>query len=161
IITSHTRDGAEMAAEAKLPKVVTDIIEQHHGTSLVSYFFHRALEEARDEKTVNEEDFRYEGPKPQTKEAALVMMADSVEAAVRSLQKPTPGRIEGLVRRIIKEKLHDGQLDECDLTFKDLDVIANAFVRVLSGIFHARVEYPETVIKEIERRKARDASARK
>lgn len=161
IITSHTKDGAEMAGEAKLPKVITDIIEQHHGTSLVSYFFHRALEDARDEKTVNEEDFRYEGPKPQTREAALVMMADSVEAAVRALQKPTPGRIEGLVRRIIKEKLHDGQLDECDLTFKDLDVIANAFVRVLSGIFHARVEYPETVIKEIERRKARDASVRK
>lgn len=161
IITSHTRDGAEMAGEAKLPKVITDIIEQHHGTSLVSYFFHRSLEEAKDEKTVNEEDFRYEGPKPQSKEAALVMMADSVEAAVRSLQKPTPGRIEGLVRRIIKEKLHDGQLDECDLTFKDLDVIANAFVRVLSGIFHARVEYPETVIKEIERRKVKDASVRK
>lgn len=161
IITSHTKDGAEMAGEAKLPKVIRDIIEQHHGTSLVSYFFHRALDEAKDEKTVNEEDFRYEGPKPQTKEAALVMMADSVEAAVRALQKPTPGRIEGLVRRIIKEKLHDGQLDECDLTFKDLDVIANAFVRVLSGIFHARVEYPETVIKEIERRKARDASVRK
>lgn len=161
IITSHTKDGVEMAGEAKLPRVVTDIIEQHHGTSLVSFFFHRALEDARDEKTVNEEDFRYEGPKPQTREAALVMMADSVEAAVRALQKPTPGRIEGLVRRIIKEKLHDGQLDECDLTFKDLDVIANAFVRVLSGIFHARVEYPETVIKEIERRKARDASVRK
>lgn len=161
IITSHTRDGAEMATEAKLPQVVKDIIEQHHGTSLVSFFFHRALEEARDEKTVNEEDFRYEGPKPQTREAAMVMMADSVEAAVRALQKPTPGRIEGLVRRIIKEKLHDGQLDECDLTFKDLDVIANAFVRVLSGIFHARVEYPETVIKEIERRKARDAGVRK
>ena len=141
--------------------MVIDIIEQHHGTSLVSFFFHRALENDKNEKTVNEEDFRYEGPKPQNKEAALVMMADSVEAAVRALQKPTPGRIEGLVRRVIKEKLLDGQLDECDLTFKDLDIIAGAFVRVLSGIFHTRVEYPETVIKEIERRKARDASIRK
>jgi len=161
IITSHTKDGVELAREAKMPRVLQDIIEQHHGTGLVSFFFHRALENDKNEKTVTEEDFRYEGPKPQTKEAALVMMADSVEAAVRSLQKPTPGRIEGVVRRIIKEKLHDGQLDECDLNFKDLDVIANAFVRVLSGIFHARVEYPETVIKEIERRKARDASVRK
>lgn len=161
IITSHTKDGAEMAREHKMPRPIVDIIEQHHGTSLVSYFFHCALDNEKNERTVSEDDFRYEGPKPQTKEAALVMMADSVEAAVRALQKPTPGRIEGLVRRVIKEKLHDGQLDECDLTFKDLDIIAGAFVRVLSGIFHNRVEYPETVLKEIERRKARDAGIRK
>lgn len=161
IITSHTKDGVELARENKLPQPIIDIVEQHHGTSLVSFFFNKALENDKNEKTVTEEDFRYEGSKPQTKEAALVMMADSVEAAVRSLQKPTPGRIEGLVRRIIKDKLQDGQLDECDLTFKDLDVIANTFVRVLSGIFHARVEYPETVLKEIERRNMRDASLRK
>jgi len=161
IITSHNKDGAEMAREQKLPKVVVDIIEQHHGTSLVSYFFHQALDNEKNERTVNEDDFRYEGPKPQTKEAALVMMADAVEAAVRSLQKPTPGRIEGLVRRVIKDKLNDGQLDECDLTFKDLDIIAGAFVRVLSGIFHMRVEYPETILKEMERRKTRDAGVRK
>jgi len=161
IITSHTNDGAEMAREHKMPKPIVDIIEQHHGTSLVSFFFHCALDNEKNERTVNETDFRYEGPKPQNKEAALVMMADSVEAAVRALQKPTPGRIEGLVRRVIKDKLHDGQLDECDLTFKDLDIIAGAFVMVLSGIFHTRVEYPETVIKEIERRKARDAGVRK
>lgn len=161
IITSHTEDGAELAREHKLPHPVIDIIKQHHGTGLVSYFFSCALENDKNERTITEEDFRYEGPKPQTKEAALVMMADSVEAAVRALQKPTPGRIEGLVRRVIKEKLHDGQLDECDLTFKDLDVIANSFVRVLSGIFHNRVEYPETVINEIERRRAKDATIRK
>ncbi len=161
IITSHTEDGVELAREHKLPKPIIDIIEQHHGTSLVSYFFHRALENDKNERTVHEEDFRYEGPKPQTKEAAMVMLADSVEAAVRALQKPTPGRIEGLVRRVIKDKLQDEQLDECDLTFKDLDIIAGAFVRVLSGIFHTRVEYPDTVIKEIERRKARDAGIRK
>lgn len=160
IITSHTKDGVEMAREHKIPKPIVDIIEQHHGTSLVSYFFYNALDNEKN-GGVNEADFRYEGPKPQTKEAALVMMADSVEAAVRSLQKPTPGRIEGLVRRVVKDKLQDGQLDECDLTFKDLDTIAGAFVRVLSGIFHTRVEYPETVIKEIERRKARDAGIRK
>ena len=161
IITSHTKDGGEMAREHKIPKPILDIIEQHHGTSLVSFFFFSALDNEKNERTVTEGDFRYEGPKPQTKEAALVMMADTVEAAVRALQKPTPGRIEGLVRRVIKDKLQDGQLDECDLTFKDLDTTAVAFVRVLSGIFHTRVEYPETVIKEIERRKARDAGIRK
>lgn len=160
IITSHIKDGVEMAKEQKLPKNIVDIIEQHHGTSLVTYFYYRATENDKNE-TVAEEDFRYEGPKPQTKEAALVMLADSVEAAARAMQKPTPGRIEGLVRKIIKEKLNDGQLDECDLTFKDLDIIANTFVRVLSGIFHSRIEYPENVIKEMERRKNRDANLRK
>jgi putative nucleotidyltransferase with HDIG domain len=161
IITSHTKDGIEMAREQNIPQPILDIIEQHHGTSLVSFFFHCALESEKSERTVNEADFRYEGLKPQTKEAALVMMADSVEAAVRSLHKPTPGRIEGLVRRVIKDKLQDGQLDECNLTFKDLDIIAVAFVKLLSGIFHNRVEYPDTVIKELERRKVRDASIRK
>src|SRR5208337_4340793 len=106
---------------------------------------------------VTEADFRYECPRPRTKEAALVMLADSVEAAIRSLQKPTPARLEGLTRKIIKERLHDGQLDECDLTFKDLDTIAATFVQVLGGIFHSRIEYPETMITEIERRRARGA----
>lgn len=160
IITSHIKDGVELAREQKLPQLIVDIIEQHHGTGLVSFFYHRALENDRNE-TVLESDFRYEGPKPQSREAAVVMLADSVEAAVRAVQRPTMGRIEGLVRKIIKEKLNDGQLDECDLTFKDLDVIANSFVRVLSGIFHTRIEYPDHVLKEIERRKAKDAGARK
>jgi putative nucleotidyltransferase with HDIG domain len=150
ILTSHVKDGVEMARENKLPQGIIDIIEQHHGTSLVSYFYHKALEGDRTE-TVTEEEYRYEGPKPKTKEAAIVMLADSVEAAVRSLQNPTPGRVEGLVRKLIKDKLNDGQLEECDLTFKDLDVIATSFVRVLSGIFHNRVEYPD-MPKEIERR---------
>jgi cyclic-di-AMP phosphodiesterase PgpH len=156
IVTSHIKDGLEMAKEYKLPQVLLDIIEQHHGKSLVTYFYHRATENDPHE-TIVEEDFRYEGPKPQSKEAALVMLADSVEAAVRSLQKPNPGRVEGLVRKIIKDKLNDGQLDECDLTFKDLNIIAVAFIRVLSGIYHHRIEYPENVIKEMERRKVKDA----
>lgn len=153
ILTSHVKDGVEMAREHKLPQGVIDIIEQHHGTSLVSYFYHKALESDRPE-TVTEDEYRYEGPKPQTREAAIVMLADSVEAAVRSLQNPTPGRVEGLVRKIIKDRLNDGQLEECDLTFKDLNVIANSFVRVLSGIFHNRVEYPD-MSQEIERRQKR------
>ena len=140
IITSHVKDGLELAKENKLPQQIQDIISQHHGDGLVSFFYHKALEE-NDE--VPEESFHYEGPKPQTKEAAVVALADNVEAAVRSMKQPTPGRVEGLVRKIVKDKLNDGQLDQCDLTFQDLDRIAMAFVRVLSGIFHSRVEYPE------------------
>lgn len=140
IITSHVKDGLEMAKDNKLPQQIQDIIAQHHGDSLVNFFYHKALEE---NESVPEESFQYEGPKPQTKEAALVALADNVEAAVRSMKQPTPGRVEGFVRKIIKDKLNDGQLDQCDLTFQDLDRIAMAFVRVLSGIFHSRVEYPE------------------
>ncbi|HHW40273.1 MAG TPA: HDIG domain-containing protein [Syntrophomonadaceae bacterium] len=157
IITSHVKDGLDLAREYKLPRAIEAIIEQHHGTGLVSYFYQRALESDRPE-LVAESDFRYDSVKPQSKEAALVMLADSVEAAIRSLQKSTPGRLEGLTRKIIKEKLQDGQLDECDLTFKDLDRIATAFVRVLGGIFHSRIEYPESMINEIERRRSRGAA---
>jgi hypothetical protein len=156
IITSHVRDGLEQAREHKLPAGIQAIIEQHHGTSLVAYFYQRALESDRPE-LVTETDFRYDCPKPGTKEAALVMLADSVEAAIRSLQKPTPARLEALTRKIIKERLQDGQLDECDLTFKDLNIIASTFIQVLGGIFHSRIEYPETMITEIERRRARGA----
>lgn len=158
IITSHIKDGVELAREHQLPKPVVDIIEQHHGTSLVAYFYQRALDCDRCDSVV-ESSFRYEAPKPQTKEAALVMLADAVEAGVRSLQKPTPGRIEGFVRKIVKEKLNDGQLDECNLTFRDLDLIASAFIRVLTGIFHSRVEYPENLVKEMERRKVKNVAA--
>jgi hypothetical protein len=140
IITAHVKDGLELARENKLPQQIQDIIAQHHGDGLVSFFFNKAFEE-NDE--IPEEAFHYEGPKPQTKEAALVALADNVEAAVRSMKHHTPGRVEGLVRKIIKEKLNDGQLNQCDLTFQDLDRIAMAFVRVLSGIFHSRVEYPD------------------
>ncbi len=152
ILTSHVRDGLELAREYKLPQAVMDIIEQHHGSSLVTYFYHKARENGGD--NINEDEFRYEGPKPQTKEAAIVMLADSVEAAVRSMQNRTHGRIEGLVRKILRDKLLDGQLDKCDLTFRDLENIAEAFLKVLSGIFHSRVEYPD-LTKEMERRKSR------
>lgn len=145
IITSHVKDGVEMAKQHKLPQVLIDFIREHHGTDLVKYFYHRAKESGRE---VSEDDFRYMGPKPQSRETAIVMLADSVEAAVRSLQKSTPGRVEGLVRKIIKERLSDGQLDESNITLRDLDQIADAFVRVLTGMFHHRVEYPEGVLKE-------------
>lgn len=142
IITSHVKDGLELAKQYKLPKAVYDVIPQHHGTDLVRYFYHKAMENAKGEP-VDEKDFRYPGPRPQTKETAIVMLADSVEAAVRSIARPTPGRIEGMVRKMIKERLNDGQLDESDITFRDLDLIAEAFVRVLTGIFHHRIEYPD------------------
>ncbi len=151
IITSHVKEGVEMAREAKLPQIIIDFIEQHHGTSLTKYFYQRALEEDR-ENNLNAEAFRYEGPKPQNKDVALVMLADSVEAAVKSLTEPTPENISEMVRRIIWEKMEDKQLEDCDLTFKDLNIIAKSFSKVLAGMYHKRIEYPEFIIKEMEKR---------
>lgn len=154
IITYHVKEGAEIAREHGLPEQLIAIIEQHHGTDLVRYFYKRATENVQGEKEIlNEGDFRYEGPKPLTKEAALVMLADSVEAAVRSLPKPTPPKVESLIQKIIRERLDDGQFDECDLTLRDLNQIKISFIKVLGGLFHNRIEYPEVVLKEMERKK--------
>ena len=142
IITNHVKNGVELARQYKLNKKIVDIIKQHHGSGLVFYFFKRALEKVSDE-TVGEQSFRYPGPKPQTKEAACVLLADSVEAGSRALDDPTPSRIKGLVRKIINNKFIDGQLDECDLTLKDLEKISEIFIHILTGIFHTRVEYPD------------------
>ena len=150
IITSHVKDGLEMAAEAKLPPVILDLIGQHHGDSMVAVFYHKAKE--MDENT-KESDFRYGQPKPQTKEAAILMMADTVEAAVRSKKDATPGQIEGFIRSLIKAKQEDGQFDECELTFRDLDQIAAAFVRVVNGIYHKRIEYPNQESLTMARKK--------
>lgn len=149
IIASHTRDGAEMGRTFGLPQAIVDIIQQHHGTTLITYFYRRACEEAHDDD-LPQNDFRHHGPKPQTREAAIVMMADSVEAAVRSLSDPTTQRIDLTIRKIIAERLSDGQLENCDLTLRDLDRIGTAFNSVLSGIFHPRIEYPESVIREMK-----------
>ncbi|MEN6460082.1 MAG: HDIG domain-containing metalloprotein [Syntrophomonas sp.] len=152
IITSHVKEGLELARESRLPLIISDFIAQHHGTSLAKYFYSRALEEDLDGQ-ISEESFRYEGPKPQTKEVALVMLADSIEAAVRSLQEPSTESIREMVRLIIRDKLDDRQLEECDLTFKDLDIIANSFCKLLEGIYHKRIEYPETIAKELQKRR--------
>jgi len=152
IITSHVKDGLEYARDAHLPEVVNDFIAQHHGNSLTRYFYGRALEEDRD-GTISEDSFRYEGPKPQSKEVALVMLADSFEAAIRSLQEPTDAKIREMVKKIIKDKLNDGQLESCDLTFKDLDTITQSFCTILEGMYHKRIEYPEVIVKEFERRR--------
>lgn len=154
VITSHTKDGEQLAIKHKLPRAVRDIIVQHHGTTLVAYFYHKAKQSEKG-IDVKESNFRYEGPKPQSREAAVVLLADSVEAAVRSLPDKTKGKIEGLIRKIIKDKLDDGQLDNCDLTLKDMNEIANAFMTVLSGFFHERTEYPDlekkTNLSELDR----------
>lgn len=146
IITSHVRDGVELAREAKLSKPIIDGIRQHHGTGLVTYFYHQAAVTDRSTKNASlEQHFRYEGPKPQTKETAVLMLADSCEAASRCLARPTPARIEGLVRRMVQERLDDGQLDESDLTFRDVERIIASFTRTLTGILHSRIDYPKVL----------------
>ncbi|NQT22545.1 MAG: HDIG domain-containing protein, partial [Candidatus Omnitrophica bacterium] len=143
IITNHVKDGIDLAKKYNLNPKVIDFIAQHHGTGLIYYFYQRALEKVKDNEALNEDEFRYPGPKPQTKEAAIVLLADSVEASSRALSDPTPGRIRGLVQKIINNKFIDNQLDECDLTLKDLNKIAASFVRVLTAVFHTRLDYPK------------------
>lgn len=142
IIISHVKDGLEFAKEFKIPKVIQDVIQQHHATSLVKYFYVTMKNASENPDEIKEEDFRYQGPNPESKEAAIIMLSDAVEAAVRSIPNPTKGKIEEMVNNIIKGRLNDGQLDNCDLTLKDLEKIRKAFLKVLSGIYHERIEYP-------------------
>ena len=148
IIISHVKDGLELAKEYDIPKVVSDMIVQHHGTTLVKYFYYTLKNSSENPDEIREEDFRYPGPKPQSKEAAIIMMADSVEAAVRSIQEPTLEKIEDMVNNIVKDKMNSNQLNECDLTFRELEVIKACFLRVLKGIYHHRIEYPTEKGKE-------------
>ncbi|WP_309240442.1 MULTISPECIES: HD family phosphohydrolase [unclassified Caldibacillus] len=140
IIIAHTTEGAEILKAHRMPKEIVDVAVQHHGTSFLKFFYHKAKEMGKD---VSENDFRYPGPKPQTKEIAVISIADSVEAAVRSMANPTMEKIEQLVKNIIKDKLNDGQLSDCDLTFKELTIIEKTLLETLHGIFHNRIEYPE------------------
>jgi len=144
IITSHVKDGIDLATKSKLPSSVVNIIREHHGNTLVAYFYHKAMNSEVAEN-VTEEKFRYNFSRPQSKESAIVMLADSVEAYIRSLSEPTQHQVEQGVKKIIKDKLQDEQLNESDITLKDLDKIAKAFVKVLAGIFHDRIEYPENM----------------
>lgn len=148
IIISHVKDGVELAKEYDVPTIVTDMIAQHHGTTLVKYFYYTVKNNSENPDLIKEDDFRYPGPKPQSKEAAIIMMADSVEAAVRSIQEPTLEKIEEMVNNIIKDKLNSNQLNECDLTFKDLEIIKSCFLKVLKGIYHHRIEYPTDKVKK-------------
>jgi putative nucleotidyltransferase with HDIG domain len=151
ILISHVKEGVELAKKYKLGREICDIIRQHHGTSLISFFYERAKEQAekKGEKAgkVKEQDFRYPGPRPQTKEAGLIMLADAAEAASRTLADPSAARIQGMVQRIINKAFSDGQLDDCELTLKDLNEIARSFNKTLGGIFHQRIEYPQPVLK--------------
>jgi putative nucleotidyltransferase with HDIG domain len=153
IIMAHVKDGIKLAKEYKLPQRIIDIIPQHHGTNLITYFYNKAKElEGPHVQQVQEGDYRYPGPKPQTREAAIVMLADKVEAASRVLTEPTPQRINGLVQRIVNNIFMDGQLDECDLTLRDLQKISDAFMRTLIAIYHHRIEYPAVESDEVKRR---------
>jgi putative nucleotidyltransferase with HDIG domain len=149
ILISHVKDGVEMARENRLGERIGHIIQQHHGTSLISYFYQKAKEKENPEmESINENDFRYPGPKPQTKEAGIVLLADSVEAASRALTDPTPSRIKSLVQRITNNIFLDGQLEECELTLKDLQKIQESFDRILTAIFHQRIDYPISTSSE-------------
>lgn len=147
IILAHVSEGLKMAKEYKLPKEIIEFIDQHHGTTSVAYFFYKAKEK---DVNVDIEDFSYKGKKPQTKETALVMLADSVEAAVRSIKEPTKESIEDMVNKVVKGKINDGQLDECDITNKDINIVINTFVNILIGIYHDRIEYPNMESKALK-----------
>jgi cyclic-di-AMP phosphodiesterase PgpH len=147
IIISHVTDGSEILKKHNMPKEIIQIAEQHHGTTLLKFFYHKALQ---GEENIKEEDYRYPGPKAQTKESAVIGLADSVEAAVRSLRQPTPETIESLVKKIVSDRLQDGQLNECDLTLKELETVSHSFCETLKGIFHSRIEYPEMTKKVIQ-----------
>ena len=157
VITSHVRDGVEMARQARLPEEITAFIRTHHGTTLVQYFYHAARRESGAAESegggqpalVSEEDFRYEGPLPATRETAVVMLADGVEAAVRSLKQPTADEIEAIIHRIITDRLEDGQLDQASLTLKDVHTIGQTFRSILLGAYHARIAYPEALAAEV------------
>jgi putative nucleotidyltransferase with HDIG domain len=154
ILASHVKDGVEMARENRLGERIIHIIQQHHGTSLITYFYQKAKEKENPEMdSVDEKDFRYPGPKPQTKEAGIVMLADAVEAACRTLSDPTPSRIKGLVQRIINNIFQDGQLENCELTLKDLQKIEESFNPILNAFFHRRIDYPLLPSLESNRKK--------
>ena len=155
IIHAHTKDGVEMAKHFGLPKAITDIMVEHHGNDIVAFFYHRARQAETDMDEVQEQSFRYPGPKPQSKEAAIIMLADAVEAAGRTLRKPTPQSIENLVSKIINDKFVDGQFDECELTKKDCEAVASCFSRTLMAMYHSRIQYPEDMAKEARREEAK------
>ncbi|MCT4790918.1 MULTISPECIES: HDIG domain-containing metalloprotein [Exiguobacterium] len=146
VILAHTDDGVELLEEAKIPSVIVDICREHHGTSLLRYFYVKATEQGE----VNEADFRYSGPKPQTREAAVIMIVDSIEAAVRSMKSPTESGIQELVKKIIREKLLDDQFSDCEMTTRDIYRVGESACHTLSGLFHERIEYPELKKEELK-----------
>ena len=154
IIRAHVKDGIDLARRYRIPKIIEDMIPQHHGTSVIDYFYDKARKEAEDSgtdpDTVDKALYQYPGPRPQTKEAGLLMLADGIEAAMRTLQEPTQDRIQGLVQKMVNKVFTSGELNECELTLRDLHQIARCFTRVLTGIYHQRIAYAEPAEKTNE-----------
>jgi len=150
LVVGHVKDGLELAREFKLPRSIQHFIESHHGTTLVEFFYHRAKRRAQDESVdENEEtqipdefEYRYHGPKPRTREAAILMIADAVESATRAMSDPSHSRIEALVRTIANKRLMDGQFDDCEITLKDLNLICESISRTVASMYHGRIAYP-------------------
>jgi membrane-associated HD superfamily phosphohydrolase len=146
VIIAHVKDGADLARQNRLPQRIIDFIEQHHGTTLVEYFYRQATKQSEsdpDRNAVEESSYRYPGPKPQTREAAVLMLADAVESASRTLVDPAPARIENLVEEITLKKLLDGQFDECGITLLELSCLRDSLVKSLTAVYHARIKYPD------------------
>ncbi len=143
VIIGHVKDGLELAKEYNLPKILHQFIAEHHGTTVVEYFYHQAAKQAQENgQEISDVEFRYPGPKPHSKESAILMLADSVEGATRALSEPTAGRIEATVHQVIQKKIADGQLEECDLTLRDLHIIEESMIKSLCSIYHSRIKYP-------------------
>jgi putative nucleotidyltransferase with HDIG domain len=165
IIAAHVKDGIALAREHRLPEEVIDFIPQHHGTTRIDYFYNKALQmaESSDDETkideINEQDYRYPGPRPQTKETGIMMLADAIEAAVRTIDEPTPQKLEAAVEELVKKRLEEGELDECPLTMKDLTEIKGAFHSVLVGVYHSRVKYPGAGRKRMKTPKSQGTAA--
>ncbi|MCM8779955.1 MAG: HDIG domain-containing protein [Candidatus Omnitrophica bacterium] len=157
VVMNHVKEGVDLARKYRLNPAIVDFIAQHHGTSLVYYFYRRALEESDLEHEVKEDIYRYPGPKPKTKETAIVLLADSVEAASRSLKDTNSAKIEETVRKIINNKFIDGQLDDCELTLRDLETISSTFIRILGSVYHARVNYPESTSEDRNKEPAEES----
>lgn len=155
IIISHVKDGVDLSKEYKLPKIIQDIIAEHHGTTFVKYFYITEKNNSDDPDSINEDDYKYPGPIPSTKESGIIMLADSVEAAVRSITNPTSEKIEQMVSNIIDGKINDKQLNNCDLTFKDLDKIKKCFLKALKGIYHQRIEYPTEKVRTLNKEESK------
>ncbi|MBR4039361.1 MAG: HDIG domain-containing protein [Clostridia bacterium] len=150
ILTEHTRDGVELARKHHLPEQIIDMIQQHHGDTAAMYFYAKTVKQMGEEN-VDIDDFRYDGPKPQTAEAAILMLSDTVEAAVRSIPEPTQEKISAMITKLVRGKMEDGQLDECTLTFRDIGKICKAYENVLKGVFHERIEYPSVDLNRPKR----------
>lgn len=154
-IMAHCRDGVEIARGGRLTREILDIVEQHHGTNLLTYFYVKSQTGGAGDDLGRREVFRYPGPKPQTREAAIVLLADAVEAATRSVERPTASSLKGMIKKIIQSRFLDGQFDECTLTLRDLSRVQQAFTKTILGMYHKRIEYPDQRKRPVPRREAR------